>query len=172
MARAAFLIACLLGLSGCGFMAATFVGANVVTVIHADKTIPDMVLSARRGKNCSLLHASRNQPYCQSAPPDPTEVLAALADNRYCYRTLGRIDCYNRPDFLASGLTRVNFATGCLPANREPAPLAQRQAKGVPMAGIPAPAEAIAGPGAAAEPAGPAAAQPSHCLPDIYMDCR
>jgi hypothetical protein len=150
MARAAFLLISLLALSGCGALAITFVGANMATVIHADKTIPDMVLSEQSGKNCSLLHASRNEPYCQSAPPDPTEALAVLANNRYCYRTLGRIDCYNRPDFLASGQTRVNFANGFLPAGREPAPMAQRRAKGVPMAGIPAPAEAI--------PAAPAAA--------------
>ena len=68
MARAAFLLISLLALSGCGALAITFVGANMATVIHADKTIPDMVLSARSGKNCSLLHASRNEPYCQSAP--------------------------------------------------------------------------------------------------------
>ncbi len=141
MARAAFLLACLIGLSGCEVMAVSFVGANMATLIHTDKTIPDIALSSQRGKDCSLLHASRNEPYCQSAPPDPTDTLAELADNRYCYRTLGRIDCYDRPDFLASGHTRVNFATGYLPSNREPASMAQRQAKGVPMAGIPAPAE-------------------------------
>jgi len=138
MARAAFLLICILSLSGCGAMALTVVGANVATLVHADKTIPDIVLSEQRGQNCSLLHASRDQPYCQSAPPDPTEVLAELANNRYCYRTLGRIDCYDRPDFLASGLTRVNFANGFLPASRTPGTLAQRPGDGHPMAGIPA----------------------------------
>lgn len=124
MSRTALLLACLLGLPGCTAVAGIFVGANVATLIHADKTIPDIVLSEQRGTNCSLLHAARNEPYCQAAPPDPVETLAALANNRYCYRTLGRIDCYDRPDFMASGQTRVNFATGFLPAGRDTAPLA------------------------------------------------
>ena len=149
MARAAFLLACLIGLSGCEVMAISFVGPNMATLIHADKTVPDIALSKKWDKNCSLLHTSRNEPYCQSAPPNPTDTLAELADNRYCYRTLGRIDCYDRPDFLASGHTRINFATGYLPPDREPASMAQRQAKGLPMAGIPAPAEPIAEPMAA-----------------------
>ncbi len=156
MARAAFLLACLLGLQGCGFAALTFAGANVATVIHADKTIPDMALSAQREENCSLLHASRNEAYCQPAPPEPEEALAALANKRYCYRTLGRIDCYNRPDFLASGHTRVNFTTGFLPAGEASALTTQRQTKGVPMAGIPAPAEAAAESQAASPPSPPA----------------
>ena len=157
MARTAFLLACFLSLSGCGTAVLTFVGTNMATVVHAENTIPDIILSSRSGKNCSLLHASRNEPYCQSAPPDPTKVLAELASNRYCYRTLGRIDCYTRPDFLASGYTRVNFATGYLPDIRTPAPKELRSGKHVSMAGLPGPAEAIAAPPAAASAAPPAA---------------
>lgn len=134
MTRAAILMACLFALSGCGGMMLTFAGANLVSVIHSDKTLPDFAISGETGKNCTLLHAARNEPYCQSPLPDQTEVLADLAANRYCYRTLGGIDCYDRPDYVASGLTRIEFAAGYLdqPGGRAPnvakdvpAPMAQ-----------------------------------------------
>ncbi len=152
MARTAFLLICLIGLAGCEAMAVTFVGANMATLMHADKTIPDIVLSRQHGKNCSLLHAERNQPYCQSEPPDPRESLAALAATRYCYRTLGGIDCYERPDFLASGHSRVHYAAGFLPAQAQPAPVALRHGVGSAMAGIPASAEPVAAPRSANPP--------------------
>ena len=165
MARTAFLLACLIGLGGCEVMAVSFVGANMATLMHVDKTLPDIALSNQRNKNCSLLHAARNEPYCQSEPPDPSEALAALADRRYCYRTLGAIDCYERPDFLASGHTRVNFATGYLPDRDEPAPLAQRLAPGSPMAGIPAPGGPIPDPPAAAPGGAPASGPADQMAP-------
>ncbi len=155
MARGVFLLACLIGLSGCEVVALT-AGANLVTLMHADKTIPDIVLSNQRGKNCSLLHAERNEPYCKDTPPEPREVLADLAANRYCYRTLGAIDCYERPDFLASGHTRIEFANGYLPVRDAPAAVALRQGGGLPMAGIPAPSGPPSGP--TASPSDPKAA--------------
>ena len=140
MTRTAFLLASLLGLSACDPVT-MFAGANMATVVHSGKTIPDFILSSQSKKNCSIVHASRNEEYCQDHPPSQKEALAALADTRYCYRTLGGIDCYDRPDFLASGLTRVEFtAGGYLPEGSEPAPLALRDPPGLAMGGIPAPA--------------------------------
>ena len=140
MTRTAFLLACLLGLSACDPVT-LFAGANLTTLAHTGKSIPDFFMSSQTKKNCSIVHASRNEEYCQDAPPSQAETLAALADTRYCYRTLGGIDCYDRPDFLASGLTRVEFAAGgYLPAQGEPAPMALRDPPGLAMGGIPAPA--------------------------------
>lgn len=150
MTRAALLLACMCLLSGCDGLAIAFVGANMATVIHADKTIPDIALSSQRQKNCSLLHAARNEPYCQDPPPDQTEVLAELAGNRYCYRTLGGIDCYERPDFLASGLTQVDFTAGYLARPDASMPMAKKKAPLPVMAEVPAPA---AEPTAGTEPA-------------------
>ncbi len=174
MARAALLLACLLGLSGCAAVAGTIVGANVATVIHADKTIPDIVLSEQRGENCSLLHAARNEPYCQPAPPDPAETLAALANNRYCYRTLGSIDCYDRPDFMASGQTRVNFAAGFLPASRDPAPLAgiPAQAAKDETNSVPIASGALTPPAKAARTKGESAAGDTHAAAPAKTDPR
>lgn len=159
MARVAILVLSLLGLSGCDPMSATFVAANMATVIHGDKTLPDYVFSSQTKKNCSLLHAARNEEYCQDDPPSDTAALADLADNRYCYRTLGGIDCYDRPDFLASGQTRVNFAAGgYLPERRQPLPHDLRDTEGLAMAGIP-PAPKV--PAASMTPAQPVAAPPA-----------
>ncbi len=152
MTRAALLLACMCLLSGCEGLVVAFVGANMATVIHADKTIPDIALSNQRQKNCSLLHAARNEPYCQDPPPDQTEILADLAANRYCYRTLGGIDCYERPDFLASGLTQVDFTAGYLARPDGSAPMAKKKAPPPAMAEVPPPAAELA---ASAEPAAP-----------------
>jgi hypothetical protein len=160
MARVAILLLSLLGLSGCDPMSATFVAANMVTVIHGDKTLPDYVFSSQTKKNCSLLHAARNEEYCQDEPPSDTEALGDLADNRYCYRTLGGVDCYDRPDFLASGQTRVNFAAGgYLPDRRQPLPHDLRDTEGLAMAGIP-PAPKLPAAPAAAPVAAPLTAAP------------
>lgn len=168
MARVAVLLLSLLGLTGCDPMSATFVAANMVTVIHGDKTLPDYVFSSQTKKNCSLLHAARNEEYCQDDPPSDTAALADLADNRYCYRTLGGIDCYDRPDFLASGQTRVNFAAGgYLPDRRQPLPQDLRDNEGLAMAGIPptpkVPAAPVAAPVAApmAAPTVPVTPEPA-----------
>ena len=159
MARTAFLVLSLFGLAACDPFTGTLVVANTATLIHGDKTIPDYILSSQSRLNCSLLHAARNEEYCQEEPPSDTEALADLSSNHYCYRTLGRIDCYDRPDFLASGQTRVNFAAGgYLPRRNDPVPLELRDPEGLAMAGLPAPVPAADAESAAAKPvAAPAA---------------
>ena len=142
MTRTALLLACLAGLSGCAEMGLVFVGANMATIIHADKTIPDFAISAQKKQNCSLLHAAKNEPYCQPLPEDPRRALADLAATRYCYRTLGTITCYDRPDYMASAETRVRFDNGFLPAppnTAEPvrAPLAAPVATLPPLEPVP-----------------------------------
>ena len=128
MTRTALLLACLVGLSGCAEAGLVFVTANMATVIHADKTIPDFALSGQTKQNCSLLHAAEGEPYCQPPPQDARQALADLAAIRYCYRTLGDIICYDRPDYMASAETRLRFDTGFPAAPSvaapDPAPLA------------------------------------------------
>ena len=156
MARTVFLVLSLFGLAACDPFTGTLVAANMATLMHGDKTIPDYVFSSHTRQNCSLLHASRNEEYCQDDPPSDTEALAALNANRYCYRTLGGIDCYDRPDFLAGGQTRVNFAAGgYLPDRNNPVPLELRDTNGLAMSGIPAPVAEIPG----ARPAQPVMAK-------------
>lgn len=116
MTRIAFLLACLVALSACE-LGGAFVAANVVSIVHTDKTLVDHALSRSKEQDCSLLHAADNEPYCQPAEPvGPREEVAAMAFTHYCYRTLGGVSCYDRPDYAASGQTRVDFAYGISPA--------------------------------------------------------
>jgi hypothetical protein len=41
--------------------------------------------------------------------------MASLSASLYCYRTLGGVSCYDRPDYMASQ-TRLNYAYGYLPS--------------------------------------------------------
>lgn len=125
MTRTALLLAGLLALTGCGASPGlVFLGGNLVTLIHDDKTIIDYGVSAQRKEDCSLVHASNGEPYCQPwNPPGPREAVATMATTHYCYRTLGGVSCYDRPDYAASGQTRVDFAYGVSPATT-PVPMA------------------------------------------------
>jgi len=135
MTRTALLLGCLLGLSGCA-ASAVFVGANMATLMHGKKTIPDFAVSAQKKQNCSLLHASRNEPYCQPTPADTSrQALAVMAESRYCYRTLGGVSCYDRPDYVASSQTRVDFAAGYVPEPQ--GPLAPPEERLAPLAILP-----------------------------------
>lgn len=161
MTRTALLLACLAclaGLPGCAGMGLAFVGANMATLMHTDKTIPDIMLSEQRGKDCSLLHAANNEPYCQSAPEDPRQVLAKLAETRYCYRTIGAITCYDRPDYMASAETRLRFDSGYLSEGHDPAPDLASAAPAMEPSAAPAMAAAPTDVPEMAPPAAPPAA--------------
>ncbi|MFQ5775816.1 MAG: hypothetical protein ACE5GS_14940 [Kiloniellaceae bacterium] len=135
MTRSALLLTGLLALSGCGSAGLAFGGANLATLIGGDKTIPDYAVSRVAKQDCSLLHAARNEPYCQGPSRDPRAELAALSATMYCYRTLGGVTCYDRPDYAASSQTRVNFAYGLAP--RLAAPPAAGPADAPPVAALP-----------------------------------
>ncbi|RMD61145.1 MAG: hypothetical protein D6826_10675 [Alphaproteobacteria bacterium] len=111
----------LLALSGCAPLLGTVAAANVASLMHTDKTLPDHAISNERELNCSILHTARNEAYCQPYPPDPRARLAAMARELYCYRTLGMVNCYTRPDYNAS-LSRLDYAYGYAPLPQPPLP--------------------------------------------------
>ena len=76
----------LLLLSGCGFLV-----ADGVSVIGTDKTIEDHFVSLTSGKNCSTVRTEQGLAYCE-------EDEVNLQPNVYCYRTLGKVTCYDKPD--------------------------------------------------------------------------
>lgn len=123
-----------LALQGCAAAAVTFAGANVVSLMQSDKTAVDHTVSLIAEKDCSVLHAAEKEDYCQPIPvTGPADQVAALAGQVYCYRTLGGVQCYDRPDYGASAETRINYAYGLIPAGGDrhgAAPdLAARQGK-------------------------------------------
>ncbi len=109
MTRIVLLCTALLGLSACGTPGALLVGASMATLIHTDKTVGDHVVSWATDKDCSLLYAADDKDYCQPLESPEKEQVAFMNSTLYCYRTLGGVSCYDRPDYTASSQTRINF---------------------------------------------------------------
>lgn len=135
MTRLPLLMVALLGLAACSPAGtAALAGAGLVSLIYTDKTLTDHAMSRAFKEDCSVLHLEDNKPYCQKPPSEEgqTDQMAALAASLYCYRTLGGVSCYDRPDYTASNQTRVNFAHGYLPPAE-----AQGQITKAPVAAMP-----------------------------------
>lgn len=97
-----------LGLGGCAEVGlpATMVTAQVASLINTDKSLTGHLVSYVTGEDCSSLALAETGRFCREpqadTPPEPP---------RYCYRTLGEVNCYHRPDpyaFSASSKTAKN----------------------------------------------------------------
>ena len=109
MTRILLLCTALLGLSACGIPGTVVIGASLASFIHTDKTVGDHVASWATDKDCSLLYAADDKDYCQPLESPEKGQVAFMNSTLYCYRTLGGVSCYDRPDYTASSLTRINF---------------------------------------------------------------
>ena len=110
MTRVLVICASLLGLSACvGDPSLMLVGGSLTSLTYSKKTLIDHAVSKYTEKNCSILHTARNEEYCQAPGLSEREKVAYMASTMYCYRTLGGVDCYDRPDYMASSQTRVVF---------------------------------------------------------------
>ncbi|MEE2698357.1 MAG: hypothetical protein VX923_01515 [Pseudomonadota bacterium] len=88
--RFIFLLAFVFLLKGCtAFPGMTQLQGAVV--IGTDKTIEDHVMSFTSGKNCSLIRKEKGLTYCEEDEPK-------IMQNIFCYKTLGSVTCYDRPD--------------------------------------------------------------------------
>jgi len=74
-------------LSGC----TSIVGLDAVSIMGTDKSIVDHAVSLSSGKNCSSLRLEQGRYYCEEDTPE-------IRTQVYCYSTLGRPTCYDRPD--------------------------------------------------------------------------
>lgn len=79
----------------------TFAGVEAVSLMGSDKTLVDHAVSYGSGKDCSTLRRERGQTYC-------LEDQAVIRPNLYCYRDLGGVTCYDRPDASNTGKQRVD----------------------------------------------------------------
>ncbi len=116
MTRVFFICASLLGLSACGGeVGLVMLGGSLATLIHTDKTVIDHAVGLSTDRDCSVLYLARDEPYCK--PPVPIEPgqVAYMAGALYCYRTLGGVSCYDRPDYTASSQTRIVFSDTVIP---------------------------------------------------------
>ncbi|MCG8511833.1 MAG: hypothetical protein MI741_21670 [Rhodospirillales bacterium] len=88
--KTAVVAAVVLVMSGCTFLPEATV-ANTATVIGSDKTFADHVISLASGKNCSTVRVERGLEYCEEDEVIPKPDV-------YCYRELGGVTCYEKPD--------------------------------------------------------------------------
>ena len=86
MRRLALLV-CLGLLGGCE----TLVPLEAGTAVATDKTLSDHIISYASGKDCSSVRRELVLTYCKE-----DEVF--IEPNIFCYKTLGRVTCYDRPD--------------------------------------------------------------------------
>ena len=127
MTRILVICASLLGLSACGGeVGLAMLAASTATFIHTDKTTVDLVVSYSTDRDCSILYLAKDENYCK--PPVPVEPgqVAYMSQALYCYRTLGGVACYDRPDYTASSQTRIVFGDTLI-APLASAPLAALQ---------------------------------------------
>ena len=93
----------LFGLGGCsglgasadtavlgGGSVAPLVALDGASIIATDKTIGDHLISVASGKNCSTVRTELGMHYCEEDEPKGEATV-------YCYRTLGAVSCYDRP---------------------------------------------------------------------------
>ena len=88
--RLTALLVFIIFLNGCG----AFPGVSQVqgaVVIGTDKTIEDHIMSLTSGKNCSVVRKEKGLTYCEEDEP-------IINQNIFCYKTLGSVTCYDRPD--------------------------------------------------------------------------
>ncbi|MEX0758745.1 MAG: hypothetical protein WD100_04110 [Tistlia sp.] len=92
-------IICLVGLlgllAGCGPESLITTGLGIASLKTTRKTLPDHAIGLVTDQDCSTLRAQRGDAYCLT----PEEMEARIpAQPEFCYRTIGGIDCYDRPD--------------------------------------------------------------------------
>jgi hypothetical protein len=61
------------------------------SVVSTEKTVADHAISIYTGKNCSTIRTEMGLTYCEEDEVVP-------APEVYCYHTLGKITCYDKPD--------------------------------------------------------------------------
>lgn len=105
--RLALCILLLQGLSGC--ILATTEGLallSIGTIIATDKTPTDHLATVATGQDCSSVKYSKTKKYCERTSKPENEADTALYGQNgkyegtgpFCYRTLGKINCYTQPD--------------------------------------------------------------------------
>jgi len=89
-ARAGIIFAGLMLLSACAFIP-PIAAVEGVSAVGTGKPLSDHIISYYSGKNCSTVRSSTGRSYCEEEELNPSPRV-------WCYRTLGNVSCYDRPD--------------------------------------------------------------------------
>ena len=109
----------LLLLGGCDALWGPLTAANVASLTVTGRAVPDIVVSAWTGRDCSIAHLdSGEKHYCRRDPLPPEMPL--------CTRSLGGVDCWTS---LPPGAPPTRFVGDAPPAPperpREPWPFSR-----------------------------------------------
>ena len=88
LVRTLLLLALPASLGACdGPAAVATVGVNAASVALTGRAVPDLLVSAVTGRDCSVVRLDRRLSYCapSEAPPSPAP---------YCTRSIGSVDCW------------------------------------------------------------------------------
>ena len=92
------LLALAFGVSACTAETAV-IGLSLASVMATERTPIDHGASVLTGKDCGILHITRDKDSWCREYVDPQEQARSVDYNApFCYRTLGAISCYDRPD--------------------------------------------------------------------------
>jgi hypothetical protein len=72
----------------------------------------DLYISLKRGRDCSVVHIEKGEPYCKRPEPEP-------ASQTFCTRTLGLVECFADPATLADHPNPLGDAPTALTAAQE-----------------------------------------------------
>ena len=95
--RQTLMLLSLLVLTGCSIATAApnalppLAGVEGLSVIGTKKTITNHIFSLSSGKNCSTIRRDRGQTYC-------VEDEAVTPPELFCYKTLARVNCYEKQE--------------------------------------------------------------------------
>lgn len=78
------------GCDAAGPVTGGLAAANIASVTVIGRTVPDAVVSAVSGRDCSAVRLDRGQSYCRPEEAPPASVA-------YCTRSLGAVDCWRQP---------------------------------------------------------------------------
>jgi len=74
-------------------------GATLVSFIHTDRTVSDHVIGAITEKDCSTMRmVNEGTTLCRDPAVGETRAQGKTAADAHCYRELGRVSCYDRPN--------------------------------------------------------------------------
>lgn len=89
--RALFVVGGLLFVSACTALAPPVATVEGVSAVLTGKPLSDRLISIASGKNCSTVRRTTGRTYCVEDEINP-------APRVWCYKSIGRVNCYDRPD--------------------------------------------------------------------------
>jgi len=98
--RALFAAIVLISLAACNALYTPIAAIEGASAVGTGKTFSDHLVSYASGKDCSTVRSNSGRTYCRENEPNPTAKV-------WCYRTLGKPVCYNRPDPFSGNQRKI-----------------------------------------------------------------